>query len=264
MSEQLEWDKKRIILVVVIVLIIAATGAPSFYFYSRYKSAQNALKTAATSSSSEVKALVEKIGQHILLPDGEDPTVATISDIEKLKNQPFFAHAKNGDKVLVYAKAKKAFLYDTIAEKVIEVGPIVVPTPSTDVLGDSVASISASTNDKRAEPLTVALYNGTQTENMTLSVSLQLKAKDPTIQVVDRENAQKNTYTKTQVLNINPSKKDQLERLAKLLSAEIVATVSGEKIPTSSDFLVIIGSDKVGTATTPTTLPSPTTAPKLP
>lgn len=55
------------------------------------------------------------------LPAGEQPTLATVADQEKLKGQDFFSHAQNGDKLLIYPKAKKAILYRPSTGKIIEV-----------------------------------------------------------------------------------------------------------------------------------------------
>ena len=43
----------------------------------------------------------------------------------------FFANAQVGYKVLVYAVAKKAILYDPISNRIIEVGPVNVTDEST-------------------------------------------------------------------------------------------------------------------------------------
>jgi hypothetical protein len=86
--------------------------------------------SAATQTQTPVEMhnatdVVAHIGKLILLPDGEQPTVATVSNLDPLKGQSFFAHARVGDVVLMYAKAKKAFLYDPKADQVIEVAPII-------------------------------------------------------------------------------------------------------------------------------------------
>lgn len=69
----------------------------------------------------EIKAITKHIGKFMELPEGEEPTLATVSDREKLKGQQFFANAKNGDKVLIYPKAKKAILFRPSSGKIIEV-----------------------------------------------------------------------------------------------------------------------------------------------
>jgi hypothetical protein len=72
----------------------------------------------------EISTLIERVGKLIVLPEGEEPTVATVSDPAKLKDQVFFANAKVGDKVLIYTKARKAYLYDPEGDILLEVAPI--------------------------------------------------------------------------------------------------------------------------------------------
>jgi hypothetical protein len=77
-------------------------------------------KVNATKIAEENKALLDRVGAVIILPDDETPTIATVSDLDKLKGQPFFAKAELGDKVLIYAKAKKAILYRPSTNKIVE------------------------------------------------------------------------------------------------------------------------------------------------
>lgn len=85
---------------------------------------------SAEENAEEVRDLVEAVGKLIVLPEGEEPTVASVSDPEKLKDQPFFQNAKVGDKVLIYTQARKAYLYDPKLNKLLEVAPLTVePTP---------------------------------------------------------------------------------------------------------------------------------------
>jgi hypothetical protein len=69
----------------------------------------------------ETADLTQKIGKFMELPAGEQPTLATVTDRAKLKGQDFFESAQNGDKVLIYPKAKKAILYRPSIGKIIEV-----------------------------------------------------------------------------------------------------------------------------------------------
>lgn len=77
----------------------------------------------AVSKLTEDQRLVKEIGDHLLLPN-EVPSIATVSDISVLTDQPFFRSAKNGDKLLLYKTSNKAILYDPVAKKVIEVGTL--------------------------------------------------------------------------------------------------------------------------------------------
>ena len=77
----------KIILGTLVVVIIGVSGYTAYYFYSKYQSLKNNPNSVA---QDETKALVQKIGQLIELPTGEDPTLATVKDKEKLKDQAFF------------------------------------------------------------------------------------------------------------------------------------------------------------------------------
>ena len=108
----------RVWLPLLIVVVVAVIGFLAYgYIHTR-----NQLKTAqkpATSASNEAQDLVEQINKYLQLPD-ETPTVATVNDVSKLKNQSFFKNAQNGDKVLVFPKAGRALLYRPSSHKIIE------------------------------------------------------------------------------------------------------------------------------------------------
>ena len=115
-----EYDLRKIAVFVILVMIITAaiSGVTAgFYYYSKYQSAIIPPFNTDTASR-EAETLVAKIGKLIHLPDNEEPTIATVSDMEKLKDKPFFKDAKVGDKVLLYPKAKRAVLYDVSNNKI--------------------------------------------------------------------------------------------------------------------------------------------------
>jgi hypothetical protein len=75
---------------------------------------------------SESKMLARKVGKIMFVPKDEDPTIATVTNPENLRGQSFFVDAKVGDKVLIYKNAKKAILYDPIADKIITIAPLIL------------------------------------------------------------------------------------------------------------------------------------------
>ena len=90
----------------------------------------------------ENQLLIDEVGKLIALPTDEKPTIATITDVEKVKDQVFFRNAQNGDKVLIYVNAKKAILYRQSQKKVIEVGPINISQASSSPSGSAIPSAS--------------------------------------------------------------------------------------------------------------------------
>jgi len=229
-------SQKTLIIIGIILLIILAS-TPSYYFYTQYKKAQQRLDNPNIAATEETKALIDRVGQHIVLPVDEQPTVATISDKEKLKDQPFFANAKNGDKVLIYNLARRAILFDPVADKIIDVAPINISTPS------------ANTVTQTQTPLKIALYNGTNTAGLTGTVETDIKQKMDNVDVIVRENAAKRDYVKTIVVDIVGNKAEGTKAIAAALNGEVAELPAGEARPVSTvsgqvaDILVIIGSD---------------------
>lgn len=74
--------------------------------------------------SAQAASVVTAVSKLILLPEGETPTVAEVTDPEALKEQQFFNKAKKGDQVIIFAEAGRAYLYDPVANKVLEVAPV--------------------------------------------------------------------------------------------------------------------------------------------
>jgi hypothetical protein len=109
------------LLLVVLALVI---GGGLVYGVAKKKPEFLGLPKGSAQIQSEVDSLISEVDKLIVLPADEKPTVVTITDVEKVKDQPFFRNAKNGDKVLIYTNAKKAILYRQSEKKVIEVGAV--------------------------------------------------------------------------------------------------------------------------------------------
>lgn len=110
-------------LLVLIVLLVAGLAALT-YFYIDTKNELNAAKNPETAGKTETEQIVNQVNKFLQLPTDEAPTLATVNDISKLKNQQFFKNAQNGDKVLIYSKAGRALLYRPSSKKVIEYAPV--------------------------------------------------------------------------------------------------------------------------------------------
>ena len=93
------------------------TSLTSIYYQHKFAELRDNPQKAV---QAETKKILDKISTIIVLPEDEQPTIATVSDPEVLKGQPFFAKAKKGFKVLIYANAKKSILYDPFENKVVE------------------------------------------------------------------------------------------------------------------------------------------------
>ena len=111
-----------------LVLLVVGLAGTSLMFYKRVRVlTANPQKV----SQEENQKIIDAVGKLVLLPEGEAPTIATVTDPEKLKGQQaFFARAAEGDKVLIYTGALKAIMYRPSENKIIEIAPLVIGNPN--------------------------------------------------------------------------------------------------------------------------------------
>ncbi len=217
-------------LVILTAIIAIALGV---YSFNQYQKAQKLIKNPSEANVLEIKELVKKVGNLIELPS-EAPTIATVSDITKLKTQPFFAKAMNGDKVLIYTNSKKAIIYRPSTNKIIEVSTI-------NLNNSDFSSPNTSPTPTKTAIIKIVLYNGTTIVGFTKKIEANLKAKFESIEVIGRENASKSDYVKTIVVDINKNPA-VASALAKELGGEVGSLPSGEEQPKEADILIILGS----------------------
>ncbi|MGA2417988.1 MAG: hypothetical protein ABSF55_02020 [Candidatus Staskawiczbacteria bacterium] len=130
-------SKKRatavIVVLLFVVLVLAISAAVYFYL-------QNAelRKNPQEIAQQQAKEIVARVSRLILLPQGETPTIATVTDPKLLKDQAFFNNSQKGDQILIYTNAKEAILYRPSSNMIINVAPINIgntqssaTTPST-------------------------------------------------------------------------------------------------------------------------------------
>lgn len=128
-------DYKKVSILLLVLLITSLGGA--FYLYNKNMNVTyiKNTKEVPKTETEQIAELVSKVGKLMVLPINEQPTIATVSDPSKLKDQPFFANAQTGDKVLIYEKSGKAILYNPALDKIVEVSPINIDTqtPNTNI-----------------------------------------------------------------------------------------------------------------------------------
>lgn len=179
----------------------------------------------------EIKQLTDKLTKLVVLPEGEDPVVATVTDKEKLKDQPVFAKAENGDKIVIYAKAQKAYIYRPSTNILIDVVPV-------NIGNQQIAFTGVDEN----HPLAVALVNGTKNTGIAGELEKRINDKKiPGVKVVSKATAKYDNYEKTLVFDVDGKHGQQAKEMATLLSGE-VATESAETFA-KADIMVVIGAD---------------------
>ncbi len=218
-------EKNKIILKAGILILILVSAVGGYFSYQYYL--VNKQFGPQLAAQQETRNVVSAVGKYMLLPN-EDPTVASVTDITKLKGQPFFSQAQNGDKILIYANAKEAILYSPSSNKILAVAPLAISGPAP----------SQATQAK------IGLRNGTDSAGITYKLEAQIQQLFPGSNVVLKDNS--NTkYAKTLVVVLNNAATSAASDLAAKLNATVSALPAGETAPAGIDVLVIVGKDKI-------------------
>lgn len=225
---------KKIIIFVSIIIALLALIAGVFTY-------QGNLPFVLPFSSSKTPAddtnlLLEEVGALIVLPQGEQPTIATVSDKTKLAGQSFFKNAENGDRVIIYQKSGKAILYRPSLKKIIDVASL-ANTAQLDSGNSSPSAVMEEVKDEKKYRL--VLYNATKISGLARTKEAALEKNLPNTEVVQRGNAT-GDYDKTLVIDLKGTEGEFAKTLAKELNAEVSELPNGETEPKEADFLIIL------------------------
>lgn len=227
--------KKLYLLGIVVGLLVVAGLAFNSYRLTKQNKLLGAQfealkKDPQMFSKEEVKQLVDQLAKLVVLPEGEEPVVATVTDKEKLKDQPVFAKAENGDKIVIYSKAQKAYIYRPSKNVLIDVIPVNIGNQQISITG---------VDEKN--PLKIALVSGSKNSGIMGELEKRIMEKNiPGVQVVSKATAKSDGYEKTLVVDITGKMAKQAAEMAQLVGGE-VATQSAEISPKSADMMIIIG-----------------------
>lgn len=110
---------------ILLILLVLLAGAAAYLLYFD-RPAPGGEKL----SDADVRALVLRVGRHLIIATDTLPTVATITDARQLAaSDRFFSDSRDGDQLLIYSD--RAVLYRPSSDILVNVGPVVVPPAVT-------------------------------------------------------------------------------------------------------------------------------------
>lgn len=254
-KSKFKFNPKKI-LVIAGILVVAGLLGTSGYFYWQYK---KVVKNQSAVSTDEIKEITGKIEKVMELPQ-EKPTMATVADREKLKDQIFFEKAENGDKVLIYSQSGKVILWRPSIEKIVEITSLnkgqanlseqsienTAGAPETQNTAPAQEAPSAEAQNNQAQPAEapktarVAVYNGTNQRGLAKSIADKLEVISEA-NVISTENA-KGNYVKTVVIDLIGNNTEIAKKIAETIAGE-VGSLPANEIKPDADILVIGGSE---------------------
>jgi hypothetical protein len=158
-----------------------------------------------------------------------------VQDITKLRGQPFYAKAQNGDTVLIYTTSKEAIIYRPTLNKIVEVAPVNI--------GNTASGSAQPVATTPVPTYSVVLRNGTSSIGATQKLANTISTKTANLTVSDRDTAKLKTYTKTVIIDINGDKAGIVNQIASALGISVGLLPKGESAP-NADFLIIVGTDQ--------------------
>ena len=173
-------DAQKVLYVIIVVLVVAVAALAAGYIKAQREMTQ--LRASGFDEGvnrQEIEQVLTQVGRLIILPQGEEPVMATVVDAEALaKEQPFYANAINGDKVLVYLQNKQAIIYSPERDIIVNVGPVVI--------NDENLSTDKIENSELAEvPLEVPLIEEPIVDSPTPAATEE--QGEPTVEEPDAE-----------------------------------------------------------------------------
>lgn len=181
------------------------------------------------SAKAEMERVRKEVGRLVILPDKEEPTLATVVDKSKLTNAFLKANAETGDKVLVYPQAKKVFIYRPSVKRLAAMGPLVLDPSAAEVRGARIAIRSGNGDKKVAEEIRGKLLANYQTAAVG-EISDAARQSYPTTIVID--------------LTKEGDKYNLVTHMMGVLNAQRGILPQGEQVPENVDILIITGLDK--------------------
>ncbi len=173
-------------------------------------------RSDAASLMAQNKALVAEVAKLALLPTGETPSVTTVVDKSQV-SQAFLQNAQNGDKVLLYYQAHKAYVYRPSTRQIVNIGPLTQPAAL------------------------VFLRSGNGTGKIPVSVSDTFN--DPVAyRLVSTDVSPRKSYKQTVVVDLTGRRPDIAARIAQVVGGKVSTLPDGESSP-DAEFLVIVGTD---------------------
>lgn len=228
-------DLKSLIFKFLIGSLVAVALVAAAYFYWQYR--QEKLKNPQY----ELENILKQVNKYYQLPT-ESPTLATVTEKEKLLEQGVFSQAENGDKVLIFPERGLAILYRPSANKIIDV----VPVQSTGTNQEPTELVQPESDN--LDPATLLILNGSPTVGITENYAQAITSLfSDQIEVSDRLNANSPNYTESMVIVLNEDYRLLAEEIAKQYQFKFTTALPESEAKSSDSIVIILGSDYVQT-----------------
>ena len=207
----------------------------SAYTYNQNAKKQEQLKATLAKPQDEVSQVVSELGKLVILPKDEQPVVATVVDLDKLKGQAFFTKAQLQDKVIIYSKAGRAILYRPSSNKIVEIAPFTNTAQSN----SSGNVLGANTADAQGQTVNVEIRNGSGKSGQATIIKTKI-SEIKNVKVTTVGNAA-TTYPSTQIVLLKNISSELLSQIQKIIPGQTTTSLPSGESTSNADVVIILG-----------------------
>lgn len=248
MSIEFLSSKSKSIIISFVALIIVASG---IYFYStRYffkddSTIEGPFKLPnSAKAQQELSDTLNIIGESIVLPSNDTPTMATVFDKDKLKDEPFFDPAENGDKVILFPISQLAILYRPSSKKIVFMSKVSNlqdnnSQPSTDIK-EQTQEQNANATQTTPKPITasISIYNGSSKAGLATTTKAKLSEQFPKA-VIKVGGDAKGNYDKTLIIASNAKFSQEATLIAQAIGASVDKAPRDESLKGADIYIIV-------------------------
>ncbi len=209
---------KRIAVLLLLVFLAAVVGYVVFIMLAPDK---------ALTDKQQMEQVRSAVSKHIILPVGEDPTLATVTNKNDLKDEFLKKNADTGDKILIYYKSLKVIIYRPEIDKLIATGPLEIDASAEEVAGTKIRIRNGSSNDAAVQRIRDAL-----------------KANYTSATLQESDASTRKNYPYTIVIDLTDGEKyNFVTNISQTIGATRGVLPAGEVAPEDTDILIITGAE---------------------
>lgn len=206
-----------------LILLVALIVVGFLYYQTKQELTQvTSLEGQELIAQKEAKEVTDSLKKLTILPE-EEPVIATILDVQLLASQSaFYKNAENGDKLVIYPTAQKAYIYSPTKKVIVNAGPLVVD------------------QNENTRPVLFEIRNGSIRAADAQTVKTELEKNQQVVAEISP--ASRQDYSGTYIIPINPAiQPEQLTEFAQQYDAEVMPKLPAGEDPSSADILIIVG-----------------------
>ncbi|MDL1953401.1 LytR family transcriptional regulator [Candidatus Uhrbacteria bacterium UHB] len=222
---------------ILLILVVAMAAAALYLLLTQPNKAapqRQAVPVAKTEDmQQEVESIVTKVSRHLLVNPNEAPYVATITNIDLVRqnNPVFYKDAEQGDKVLIWSD--KAVVYSPTKDKLVAVMTSIPPDLSQQ---------PTSTPSEPEKQANIEIRNGSRVAGAASRLRTTLRESGMTVISIGDAGA---VYEETLIIDLTGGAvANAITALAEAIpEAQATSVLPDTERATTADILILIGRD---------------------